>query len=144
LPDSGYEFLPHTTDAYVAARGETLERALQSAGTALFDVMCYVQKISPKVTDEVDVEGFDEMGLLYNWLESLLLKFDLEGKVYSKFEVTPIVHSDGRLRTRAKMMGELYDRAKHGAKVEVKAVTYHKMEITRNERGVTLKFILDL
>ncbi|MCP8313397.1 MAG: archease, partial [archaeon] len=33
---------------------------------------------------------------------------------------------------------------KHEPKTEVKAVTYHMMEIKQNRKGVTLRFLLDL
>lgn len=140
----GYEFLPHTTDAYIEARGATLEQALEYAGLALFDTMCDVKSVSQDLIEEVDASGNDEVRLLYDWLELLLLRFDLDGKVYSKFVVAPITKSDNILRIKARVWGEKYDRARHGAKVEVKAVTYHRMNITREDSSTTVRFILDL
>jgi len=144
MPNANYEFLPHTTDAYIEARGATFEQALESAGVALFDTMCDINSVSQELDDQLHVSGSDETNLLYDWLERLLLKFELEGKVYSKFEVTSISKSAGTMQTSARMSGEMYDRKKHGSKVEVKAVTYHKMEILRDKTGVTVRFILDL
>lgn len=140
----GYEFLPHTTDAYIEARGATIEQALEFAGLALLDTMCNVKTVSQDLMEEIAVEGRDEVGLLYDWLESLLLKFDLEGKVYSRFKVAPIAKSEDAFKTNVRVWGQKYDRAKHGAKVEVKAVTYHKMEIERQDSNVAVRFILDL
>lgn len=140
----GYEFLPHTTDAYIEARGTTLEQALEYAAAALFDTMCDIKSVSPEFTEEVDISSNDEVRLLYDWLESLLLKFELKGQVYSKFEVAPIKKSAEILQTKARISGEKFDRKRHGAKVEVKAVTYHKMEILREDSATTLRFILDL
>lgn len=140
----GYEFLPHTTDAYIAATGATLEEAFEWAGMALFDVMCNVKSISPKLTEEVKVKGADEVTLLYDWLESLLLRFELERKVYSKFEFAPLTRLPNGISGTARITGEEYDRARHGSKVEVKAVTYHRMEIVLKDSTTTVKFILDL
>lgn len=144
MPKPGYEFLQHTTDAYVSATGTSLEQAFEFAGIALFDVMCEVKSIVPKLREEVRVAGHDEVSLLYNWLESLLLKFELEGKVYSKFEVRPIKKIPDGYQAKAALSGEKYDRKKHGAKVEVKAVTYHKMNVQREDSMLTVTFILDL
>jgi SHS2 domain-containing protein len=144
LPNASYEFLPHTTDAYIEARGATLERAFESAGLALFDTMCDVKKVSHEVTDQLEFSGTDEIRLLYDWLESLLLRFDLDGKVYSEFHVAPITKSEATIRASANLSGEKYDRSRHGAKVEVKAVTYHKMEIQKANSSTVLRFILDL
>ncbi len=143
VPVPGYEFLPHTTDAYIQATGSTFEEALENAGKALFDTMCDLESISPLSVENVEAVGFDEGALVYNWLESLLLKFEIEHKVYSRFEVALAKMLGNSLELTAKAHGETYDKRKHGAKVEVKGVTYHKMEITRN--GTTrVRFILDL
>ena len=144
MPKPRYELLSHVTDAYVQATGATFERALESAGLALFDIMCDTNVISSTLADEVEMSGTDEVRLLYDWLETLLLKFELDGKVFSKFKVNPIEKSGGRLRGSAKLSGELYDRQKHGSKVEVKAVTFHRMEVLRGRSSTTVRFILDL
>jgi SHS2 domain-containing protein len=144
MPKPCYELLPHMTDAYVQATGTTLERALESAGLALFDIMCEVDSISPKLTDNVELNGADEVALLYNWLEALLLKFELDGRVYSRFKVNPLKKTKDGLAGTAKLSGEPYDRRKHGSKVEVKAVTLHKMEAVRGKSSTTVRFILDL
>jgi SHS2 domain-containing protein len=40
--------------------------------------------------------------------------------------------------------GEPLDLARHGYKVEIKAVTYHEMKITQEKGTVTVRFLLDL
>jgi len=141
---TGYAFLPHTTDAFVEAVGTTLEEAMQFAGMALIDTMCTINSISPIIIEKIEASGRDEVTLLYDWLESILLKFELEGQVYSEFKVAPIVKSRAGLHATAEVAGEKYDRQKHGTKVEVKAVTYHKMEVRREDSSTILTFILDL
>ena len=144
MPKADYVFLPHTTDAYVEVKASSLENALESAGKALFDTLCNLNSITPKLTEKVSVEGHDEISLVYDWLESLLLKFELEHKVYSEFKVDKPTRYARGIRVTAGISGEPYDRKRHGAKVEVKGVTYHKMEISREDESTTLRFILDL
>lgn len=139
----GYRFLPHTTDAYIESVGPTFEAALENAGLALFDTMCDLGAITPERPDAITADGADDLELLYNWLESLLLKFELERKVYSKFQVS-VTRDPQAVRLKALAYGESFDRKKHGAKVEVKAVTYHRMDISRRDGLVVLRFILDL
>lgn len=141
---TGYAFLPHTTDAYIEAVGGTFEEAMQFAGMALVDTMCVIDSISPLVAEKIEASGRDEVTLLYDWLESILLKFELEGQVFCEFKVAPIVRSEIGLRATGEGTGEKYDRRKHGTKVEVKAVTYHKMEVQREDSYTILRFILDL
>lgn len=140
----GFEFLEHTADAYIAAYGEDLAEAFENAALAMFDVMTEVEKISPKVEDRVDVTGEDEFALLYNWLEALLVKFDVSAMLYSKFEVWHLSQIQDRLVLNARIWGEEFDPNKHLQKVGVKAVTYHRMEIIKHPSEVTLRFILDI
>lgn len=139
-----YKFLRHTTDAYIQSVGSTFEDALESAGLALFDTMCNLKSISRKQIDDVEAEGADEIELLYDWLDTLLLKFELEGKVYSKFHVNLLKEGPSDLHIKAKAYGEPYKRQLHGSKVEVKAVTYHRMEVVREGDSIIVRFILDL
>jgi SHS2 domain-containing protein len=144
VPKLGYEFLTHTTDAYIQATGSTMEEAFENAAKSLFDTMCNLESVTPQITEEVNTDGGDEVRLLYNWLETLLLKFELECKVYCKFKIVSIKREPDGIHIMAQISGEPYDRRKHGAKVEVKAVTFHKMEVQRAGSLVTLRFILDL
>jgi len=139
-----FEFLEHVADAYVAARGQSLEEAFENAALAMFDVMTDTQKVESTVKDEVIIEEYDQKALLYSWLEQLLLKFEIEGKLYSKFEVSELLQTNKGWRLHATIFGERFDLAKHVSKAEVKAVTYHQMEINREDDGYLLRFILDL
>ena len=139
----GYKFLPHTTDAYIEAVGVTFEKALENAGLALFDTMCNLNSITQAHQDVIRVQEGDDLEILYDWLEALLLKFELDQRVYNKFEVS-ISRGLRDLSLTANAYGEMFDRKKHGAKVEVKAVTYHRMEVSRQGNLVVLRFILDL
>jgi len=140
----GYKFLPHTTDAYVQAVGSTIEEAFGYAAIALIDSMCNVEAVAGSMNEELHVEAPDEVILLYNWLELLLLKFELEHRVFSHFGMLKITHQSGKLLLDVRASGETYDRQKHGAKVEVKAVTLHRMEVSRADDQTIVRFILDL
>lgn len=140
----GYTFLEHVADAYIAAYGKDLAEAFENAAVAMFDVMTDVEKVDPEVEDYVEVSGEDEYSLLYNWLEALLVKAEIEGMLYSKFKITELGKSNGGFRLKAKIWGEKFNPEKHLQKVGVKAVTYHQMEIAREKDGAVVKFILDI
>lgn len=140
----GYEFLEHTADAYIAAYGKDFVEAFENAAIALFDVMTEVEKVRPKLEDHVEVKGWDEKALLYNWLEALLVKSDVNEMLYSKFKISDLGPSAEGFMLRATIWGESFDANKHSQKVGVKAVTYHGMEIIKASGRVTLKFILDI
>jgi SHS2 domain-containing protein len=139
-----FEFLEHTADVYVAAYGSTLEEAFENAASATFEVMTDVAKIEPRIEDAAEVEGPDEYALLYNWLEELLIKFDLTNNLYSRFNIQRIEKTSHGWKLKAKIWGEPFDPLKHPQKVGVKAVTYHRMEVLRKPTTATVKFILDV
>ena len=139
-----YEFLEHTADVYIAAHGGDLSEAFENAAEALFEVMTEVEKVEGKVEEQVEVEGEDKYSLLYSWLEELIIKTDVNGMLYSKFNITDMNKTSEGISLKAKIWGEELNPDKHPQKVGVKAVTYHRMEILENENEVTLKFILDI
>ena len=143
-PTEGFRFLDHVSDALIEAWGRNTQAAFAQAAMAFFDTMINLDKVEPQITDQINAEGHDEKELLYDWLESLLLKFDVAGMVYSQFTIEPIQESVGELKLRAAVGGERYVREKHGSKVEIKGVTYHLMEMSRLPDKVMLRFLLDL
>ncbi|HII86291.1 TPA: archease [Candidatus Bathyarchaeota archaeon] len=139
-----FEFLDHTADVLVAAHGNNLEEAFENAALAMFEIMTDTSKISPIVEDAVEVEAEDEYALLYSWLEALLVKFEVNGIVYSQFKVSSFEEMPDGFRLKANIWGEKFDPVKHPQKVGVKAITYHRMEIIKEFDKVTLEFILDI
>lgn len=139
-----FEFLEHTADLYIAAYGNSLEEAFENAAYAMFEGMTDLDKVQPKLEDTVEVEGYDEQALLYNWLEALLVKFDIKGNLYSSFKIASIEKTSVGFKLKAKIWGEPFNPQKHISKVGIKAVTYHQMEILKEKGLVTVKFILDI
>jgi len=139
-----FEFLEHTADLYIAAFGRSLEEAFENAASAMFEGMTDLAKVQPDQEDRIEVEGYDEQAILYNWLEALLVKFDVTGNLYSRFKVEKIEKTSKGFKLKARIWGEPFDKEKHLSKVGVKAVTYHRMEIIKQPDLVTVKFILDI
>ena len=142
--EEGHRLLEHTTDAYIEAWGPTLERAFAQAAEGFYETMLNLEKIDATLAVNVKADGHDKKELLYNWLEKLLLDFDITEMVYASYDIS--IASDGptAFKLRAKVRGEKYDRSKHGAKTEVKGVTYHLMTIDESEKEARVRFILDL
>jgi len=139
-----FEFLEHTADLYIAAYGKSLEEAFENAAYATFEGMTDLDKVKPQLEDTVEVEGYDEKALLYNWLEALLVKFDITDNLYSRFKIAGIEKTDAGFKLKANIRGEPFNPQKHISKVGIKAVTYHQMEIVKEPNFITAKFILDI
>ncbi len=139
-----FEFLEHTADILIAAHGSNLEEAFENAALGMFEVMTDTTKINPVQEDVVEVKAEDEYALLYSWLEALLVKFEINGILYSKFKITSLKDEGEEFTLKAAIWGEKFAVEKHPQKVAVKAVTYHRMEIIKELDSVTVEFILDI
>jgi SHS2 domain-containing protein len=139
-----FEVLEHTADVYVAAYGQSLEEAFENAASATFNAMTEIEKIKPEVEENVEVEAHDEHALLYSWIEELLIRFETTGKLYGCFNISRIEKTPTVFKLKAKIWGEPFDSDRHLQKVGIKAVTYHRMEIVKKPKAVTVKFILDI
>ena len=139
-----FKFLEHTADAYVEAYGANLEEAFENAAVAMTNVMTEIEKAEAKIQESFVVKAQDESALLYNWLEELLLEFELRSRLFSRFEIAKIEKTPDAFKLYARAWGEKYDRKKHPSKVGIKAATYHQMEIVKDPNSVTVRFILDI
>lgn len=139
-----FEFLEHTADVYIRAHGKTMEEAYENSALAMFEVMTDTDKVAPAHEETLEVEAEDQYALLYNWLEALLVKFETASILYSKFQITDWKETEEIFKFKAKVWGEKFNPQKHAQKVGVKAVTYHRMMIIRENDSVVLEFILDI
>jgi SHS2 domain-containing protein len=144
LVGEGYRFLEHSSDVYVEAWGGSLEEAFEQAAKAMFDAMTDIGLVEPKVEVKVSAEGLDEQELLYSWLENLLVEYEVESLLFSQFKVYPIMREGEVLRLKASAYGEPLNLEKHPSKVEVKAVTYHLMEIRKENSGFRVRVLFDI
>jgi SHS2 domain-containing protein len=142
--EKGYNFLEHTADEYILAYGKTLEEAFENAALAMFEVMTDIETINPKEEHLIEIKAEDETQLLYTWLETLLINFDVDGKLFSKFKINEIKRTENKVLLTATVWGETYNQKKHPSRTEVKSITYHRMEIFQKKRKTYVKFILDI
>lgn len=138
------KFLEHTADVYVEVCGESLERAFELAGRALFEVMTNVSMVEPKVTRVIEDGGFDLENALYRWLEDLLIEYGRSNIVFSEFMVEYVRREGQEYVFKATCSGDYFDPEKHEARTEVKAATYSLMEINHFSGKWILRFVLDI
>ena len=110
----------------------------------MFDTMLDVRSVQTKTKVEIQTNGHDEKELLYNYLEELLLLFEVKQLALGSFAVISITATKAETRLKGRAGGEPFERAKHNGKVEVKGITYHLMEIEKHPGKVTVRFLLDL
>ena len=134
-----YEYFNTTADIGLKAYGETLTEAFENAGLAIFNIISDTDGIDAVREIEFEITSEDEVSLLYDYLEELLFYHETEFMLFSEF----IVQIDENLTLKAKIRGDEINWNKHERKSEIKAITFHKMAI-RKDDGVCLRAIVDL
>jgi SHS2 domain-containing protein len=141
-----FEFFDVTADVGYMAYGNTLHESFENAALAMFEVVTDSSRIKPKITKDISVRSEDEKALLYDWLSELLFIHDTEFLVFSHFDVKIEDKTEKGNRSyllEAVVTGEEFDPAVHESRDEVKAVTFHMMDI-KKEDGYTVRVILDI
>jgi len=134
-----FQLFEHTADIGVEAYGSTLEEAFEEVAKGMFSIITNGSKIESKERRVIRLPvDSDKEQLVVDWLSELLYINDVEGLVFGEFKVK----INNELVGEA--WGEEYDREKHGYGVEIKAVTYHMLQIKRNKKGFHIRVLFDI
>ena len=135
-----YETFDHTADIGVRVFGRTLEEVFVNAAYALFDQLTDLRKIGDGAIQEISLGGTDREDLLVRWLGELLFLCQGRGYLFKEFS---ILHLDSN-SLRAFARGEIFDPSRHRFKTEIKAVTYHRVEVGQKGKGWEGKVVFDI
>ena len=146
----GFRYLDHMTDALIEAYGSTLDEAFENSARGLVNTMFDLSNISTNLEVKIEAQGHDLYSLFYDWLEKVMLVILTENIILSDFRVK--IYSTEKIGDHCTYFlsctarGERLDLEKHHFKVEIKAVTYHEMQIKqeKEKNTVTTRFLLDL
>ena len=139
-----YRMLAHTSDAYIEAMGRSIEEAFEEAAKGMFSVILDLRKVKKREDKNIEISNAEDIqSLLYSWLEQLLVMFETEKFVPRESKVK-IHEKEGVYTINALLRGERVSASSHLFKREVKAITYHAMEILKEQDSYKVRFILDL
>jgi SHS2 domain-containing protein len=135
-----FEILDHTADIGIVVHGENLKALFENAGEAFFRLITDLRKVRRRVERRVNIGGESLDRLMVDWLSELLYLHDVENLLFKGFEVDSV----GQEGLTATVKGESFREGVHVIKTEVKAVTYHQIEVRRENGGWRAQVILDL
>ncbi len=135
-----YEIIEHTADIGVKAYGKSLSEAFANAAKAMFDIITDNSEIESVGEYEIQLKADDLEQLLVDWLGELLFLNAAKNLVFNFFNV---ILDDKKFRLTAHVFGEKFDISKHKIGVEIKAVTYHILEV-RNKRPYHVQVLFDI
>ena len=135
-----FEILDHTADIGIIIHGENLKALFGNAAEAFFHLITDLRKVRRRIERRVNIGGESLDRLMVDWLSELLYLHDVENLLFKGFEIDS-VGEDG---LKAIVKGEPFQEGVHVIKTEVKAVTYHQIEVRPEKRGWRARVILDL
>ena len=135
-----FEVLDHTADIGLVVYGENLKALFENAGEAFFHLITDLRKVRRRVERRIKIGGESLDRLMVDWLSELLYLHDVENLLFKGFKVESI-GEDGLM---AVVKGEPFQQKIHVIKTEVKAVTYHRIEVRQEKGGWRAQVILDL
>ncbi len=118
---------------------EDLNNLFEEAALSMYEIMVDIDKVEPKEERYIKIEAEEMDLLMHDWLSELLYITDVKGIVFSKFNV--IINN---FKLEGKAFGEPVNRKKHNPKTEIKAVTYHRLKVSKENGIWRATVILDI
>jgi len=134
-----FDFLDHTADVGIRARGDSLPELLAACAEGMFAILVEAGEAREELAAEIALEADDAEELVHTWLRKLLFRFSAEGFLPHRFEIEA---SETHLRARCH--GERFDPGRHRGGTEIKAVTYHGFRVERTPDGWLADVLFDV
>ena len=132
------------SDTGFEAEGGCLAELLRSAVDATLAVMVGdPSRLQPDRTTAVRMEAHEPAGLLFELLQEVIYRKDVEGLFLRLAEAAVTEHA-GRLILEATLAGEAFDRERHRAGTDVKAVTLHRFAVAERNGLWRATVVLDV
>lgn len=132
--------IEHTADIGIRAFGSSMAEVFTNCSLGMMSLMLDLASVRKSVRVGLEAEARDRESLLVAWLAQILFVVETEGVVFGAFEI-------GELEdTRAKGwgLGEALDPARHRLELEIKAPTYHMLELKEEADLWTAQVIFDV
>jgi SHS2 domain-containing protein len=135
----GFKIIDHTADVAIAAYGVDLRRAFANAALGMFSIMTDIGKVRDTTSRDVEVTADDMRDLLVSWLNELLFISEVEKMLFKRFDIVTL----DKTTLKAKCYGEKIDPKQHKIKMEIKAATYHMIQIEEGD-SVRVQVLFDI
>jgi SHS2 domain-containing protein len=127
-----FEILEHTADIGIAAYGKNKREVFINAAKGMFEIIAGENKtLKENFCDKIKLEADNLEGLLFAWLNELLYISETKLVILNKFEIKDLSNN----KIGAEVKGMKISRLSCKIKKEIKAVTYHRLEIKKDEKS---------
>ncbi len=138
----GFELFDHTADVGVRVVAPSREALIAPAIDGLYATIGELVPAAgePASIERIELAGDDEAYLLRDLLQRLLLRFETAQLLATDVRVGEF----GKDRLRVDVVWRALDRQRSALLREVKAVTYHELQIESSADGHSARFIVDI
>jgi SHS2 domain-containing protein len=127
-----FEIIEHTADIGIVAYGKTKREVFINAAKGMFEIIAGENRdLKENFYDKIKLEAKSLEDLLIAWLNELLYISEVKLVILKKFKIKEL--SDGQIK--AEIGGTKINHLSIRIKREVKAVTYHRLEIKKDEES---------
>jgi SHS2 domain-containing protein len=134
------ETFEHTADIGIRAWGDSRHEMYEALAEALADLICPRRQVRGRVTRRLSIDAGDPGSLAVAFLGDLAAWSQGQRMLISEVKVTEATDT----HLAAELTAEPLDAARHELGQEVKAVTYHKLEVRQREGQWEGQVVLDL
>ena len=135
-----YDLIEHTADVGIKAYGKDLSECFKHAAKGMFDLITDCSNVEEKGVYHIELDAEDCEQLLVDFLGELLFLQSSRNLVFGSFDVN--LDSE-KCFLSAIIKGEEFDLSKHKYGMEIKAVTYHMLEV-HSEKPFFVKILFDI
>jgi len=141
---SPYKFIDHTADIAVEVEDNSLEELFRSSAAALLNSLVEFKKTgkSEKKDLALTAESIEE--LLVSFLNELNFLITVRNWIPAKIISINIIRKNNSINLNSVLMGEVFSSDFHYIKEEIKAVTYHQINIVKTDTGFKTRIVFDI
>lgn len=136
--------IDHTGDIGIRVTAASLTHLFERAALGMFWVLTEPESVHPTGSTTIRVEGRDLEALMVQWLSELNYRHTVDRALYGAFDVEAIEETDDGASLTATARGEPIDPARHTVHTEIKAITFHGLDVHRTDHGWAVQVIFDM
>ena len=135
-----YRLIDHTADFGIQVFGSDPQELFTNAALALFDVITEMGELTGHDSCHIRISGEDWSDLMVNWLREILYLWNGKERLVKSVQILSLTEK----KIAAKIYFDAYMPDHHTIKTEVKAVTYHQIQVKRSPSGWEARIIFDI
>lgn len=129
-----YQLIEHMADVGLKAFGKTKKTLFQNAARGMFSIITGSSELARQKNQQywaIKCDGFDVENLLVEWLSELLFIHNTDFVILNDFIIEKVTNNS----LQAKSYGIKIIDYPYNIEMEIKAITYHKLQVIKNKKG---------